>query len=244
MPLTVTRRKSSGALTITGTVAGTRIRRRAQSDDPKLAAEEAATIEADLLRAAWHGERRGARSFAEAVTSYLEAAPRTESTRARVRRLLLALGTARLAEIDQGTIARLKPAVLRPGASPATVSRGVIVPLRAVLRHAHRRGWCDAPVFEIPRGPDGRTRCLLPCEAERLIAVGAPHVRPLLVFLLSTGARMSEAIELDWRDLDLRGGRAIFWRTKTGKRRIAMLPPRAVEPWPRCNIGRVPSFVG
>ena len=125
MPLKVTRRASNGALTITGTVAGTRIRRRAQSDDPKLAAEEAATIEADLLRAAWHGERRGARSFAEAVTSYLEAAPRTESTKARVRRLLLALGTAGLAEIDQGTIARLKPAVLRPGASPATVSRGV-----------------------------------------------------------------------------------------------------------------------
>jgi integrase len=227
MPLKVTRRASNGALTITGTVAGTRIRRRAQSDDPKLAAEEAATIEADFLRAAWHGERRGARSFAEAVTSYLEAAPRTESTKARVRRLLLALGTAGLAEIDQGTIARLKPAVLRPGASPATVSRGVIVPLRAVLRHAHRRGWCDAPVFEIPRRLEGRTRFLLPNEAERPIGAAAPHIRPLLLFLVSTGARMSEAIELEWRDLDLQGSRAIFWRTKTGKRRVAMLP-RAV----------------
>jgi integrase len=39
---------------------------------------------------------------------------------------------------------------------------------------------------------------------------------------------MSEAIELDWRDLDLQGNRAIFWRTKTGKRRIVVLPPRAV----------------
>ena len=58
--------------------------------------------------------------------------------------------------------------------------------------------------------------------------MAAPHVRPTLVFLLCTGARTSEAIELDWRDLDLQGGRAIFWRTKTGKRRIAMLPPRAV----------------
>ena len=228
MTLTVVRRKSTGALTITGTVAGTRVRRRAQSNDPKLAAEEAATIEADLLRTRWHGERRGTRTFAEAATSYLEAAPRTESTKARVRRLLLALGTARLAEIDQGTIARLKAAVLRPGASPVTVSRGVIVPLRAILRHAHRRGWCDAPVFEIPRRQEGRTRFLLPDEAERLISAAAPHIRPLLLFLLSTGARMSEAIELEWRDLDLQGSRAIFWRTKTGKRRVAMLSPRAV----------------
>jgi hypothetical protein len=39
MPLTVTRRKSSGALTISGTVAGQRVRRRAQSDHPKLAAK-------------------------------------------------------------------------------------------------------------------------------------------------------------------------------------------------------------
>jgi len=244
MPLTVTRCASTSALTISGTVAGQRIRRRASSDDLRLAREEAAALEVEILRTQWRGERRGARTFADAVTSYLEAAPRSESTKARVRRLLLVIGTITLGEIDQGTIARLKTAVLRPGASPAIVSRGIIVPLRAILRHAHRRGWCDAPTFEIPRRPDGRTRCLLPCEAERLIAVGAPHVRPLLVFLLSTGARMSEAIELDWRDLDLRGGRAIFWRTKTGKRRIAMLPPRAVEPWPRCNIGRVPSFVG
>src|SRR5215472_2613870 len=162
MPLTVIRRASTGSLTITGTVAGTRIRRRAASNDPKLAAEEAAALEAELLRTAWHGERRGSRTFAEAVTSYLEAAPRTESTKARIRRLLLALGTARLNELDQGAIARLKKAVLRPDASPATVSRGIIVPLRAILRHAHRRGWCDAPAFEIPRLPEGRTRYLLP----------------------------------------------------------------------------------
>src|SRR5215471_5358550 len=117
MPLKVTRRASTGALTITGTVAGTRIRRRAQSDDPKLAAEEAATIESDVLRTRWHGERRGSRTFAEAVTSYLEATPRTESTKARVRRLLLALGTVTLAEVDQDTAISLRR-VLRPGVKP------------------------------------------------------------------------------------------------------------------------------
>src|SRR5215472_2449000 len=228
MPLTVTRRASTGALTISGTVAGQRIRRRAQSDSPKLAEEEAAALEAEILRSAWHGERRGSRTFAEAVTSYLEAAPRSETTKALCRRLLLALGTARLSDIDQGTVARLKARVLRPDALPATVSRRIIVPLRAVLRHAHRRGWCDAPVFDIPRRAEGRTLYVLPEEAERLVNAAAPHVKPLLLFLLGTGARMSEAIELEWRDLDLQGGRAIFWRTKTGKRRVAQLPPRLV----------------
>src|SRR5712691_6324903 len=134
MPLTVTRRRSprgsanggsandQGALTIAGYVGGRRIRRRAQSNDPKLAREEAAALEAELLRSAWHGERRGVRTFAEAVTSYLEAAPRSESTKARVRRLLVALGSkTRLGEIDQGTIGRLQKTVLRPGAGAATL---------------------------------------------------------------------------------------------------------------------------
>src|ERR1700730_12078358 len=117
MPLTVTRRASTGALTISGTVAGTRIRQRAASNDAKITAEEAATLEAALLRTAWHGERRGSRTFAEAVTSYLEAAPRSESTKARVRRLLLTLGPeTRLSQVDQDAAIRLRRTVLRANA--------------------------------------------------------------------------------------------------------------------------------
>src|SRR5215472_12429375 len=99
MPLRVVRRKSTGALTISGTVAGQRVQRRAQSNNPKLAEEEAATLEAEILRGQWHGEKRGARSFSEAALSYLEVFDRSESTKARVRRLTLALGTTRLADI-------------------------------------------------------------------------------------------------------------------------------------------------
>ena len=69
---------------------------------------------------------------------------------------------------------------------------------------------------------------MTPDEAERLIAAASPHLQPLLVFLLGTGARLSEAIYLDWRDVDLVGARAIFWMTKNGKRRVAALPARVV----------------
>src|SRR5215470_10745261 len=101
MPLTVTHRKSTGALTISGTVAGQRIRRRAQSNDPKLAAEEAAALETEILRTEWHGKRRSVRSFAEAALSYLESEPRTENHKARIKRLLLAMGDIPLAAADQ-----------------------------------------------------------------------------------------------------------------------------------------------
>ena len=61
-------------------------------------------------------------------------------------------------------------------------------PIRAVLLRAYRRGWCDRPSFEIPRENEGRTRYLLPDEAERLIAAAAPHLQTSLILLLGEPA--------------------------------------------------------
>jgi hypothetical protein len=192
MPLDVTRRASTGALTISGTVAGQRIRRRAQSNDSKLATEEAAALEAELLRTAWHGERRGTRTFAEAALSYLEAAPRSPNHKARIHRLLKAMGDIPLAAANQEKVIQLKRKMLRPDAAPGTFTRAIIMPIRAILLHAHRLGWCEVPHFVVPRENQGRTRYVLPGEFKRLVTAAAPHLRPLLTFLVGTGARMAE----------------------------------------------------
>lgn len=217
--------------TIAGYVAGLRIRRRAQSTARALAAEEAKRLEAELLRDAWHGERRGNRAFSEAILSYLAAGSRSTGDKRRLDRILTALGDVKLGAINQSAIDRCRQKMLAPDASPATVRRGIIVPLRAVMLHANRRGWCDRPNFEIPRETEGRTRYLLPQEAERLIEAAAPHIRTLTVLLVGTGMRMAEALELDWRDVDLQGARVILWpdQTKARKRRNVALPPRVVS---------------
>jgi integrase len=235
--LRVERRPDTGALTIVGTVAGERIRQRAQSDSLRLATEEAAALEAELLRTQWHGPRRGVRRFAEAVKLYVETAERSQSTLDRLRRLVDAMGELKLGDIRQETINRVAQRVLQPGAAPATVERGVIVPVRAVMRLAFEEGWCDPPRFRAPKRTEGRTLYLLPEAARALIAAadpgralrrGAPSLQVLIRFILGTGARMAEAVELDWQDVDLAGARAIFWRTKTGKRRNAHLPADVV----------------
>lgn len=228
MPIRIYRRTGSPYYQIDVTVEGQRIRRSSQTADRALAREQAATIEAELFRIAWHGERRGARSFAEAVVSYLKAAPRSDNHKARIDRLLLAMGDISLAQVDQQKALELKTKLLRPDAAPGTYTRAIVMPLRAVLRHAHKLGWCDLPYIVAPRENAGRTLFFLPAEVDCLIDASAPHLRALLIFLVGTGARMSEAIELDWRDVDLAGARAIFWRTKTGKRRVAHLSPRVV----------------
>ena len=238
MPLTIVRRKATGALTISGTIrltsgARIRIQQRARSDNPQLAAEEARILEAEILRTDWHGgERRGSKSFAAAVLAYFEAKPRTDATKKRYNRVLRALGDVKLSDIDQDTVIKLRDKMMRPGHNPATVTREIINPLRAVMRLAAKRKWCDAPDFEVPREIEGRTLYLMPDEAERLIAAASPHLRPLLIFLIGTGARMGEAMALNWdeRSIDLTGRRVIFWAdtTKGQKRRIAELPPRVV----------------
>jgi integrase len=245
MPLKVIKRHDRGnALTIVGTVAGQVIRRRAQSNDPKLAAEEAAILETEILRSAWHGDRLGYRSFAETVKSYLSVKDRAPGDKARIRRILVAVGpNARLIDMTQERIDQLQ-AELYPNAAPATVKRGLIMPIRAVLRHAQRRGWCHAPIFETPPEPQGRTAFMTPLEAERLILAAASHLKPLITFLIGTGARMSEALGLEWKDVDLQGQKATFHadQTKSGARRVVRLSSRVIVSL--AHLPRLPERTG
>ena len=237
MPLKVIRRRDTGGtLWITGTVrpagaqTGVRIRRRAGSDREDAAREEAAALEASILREAWHGPRAAVCGFAVAVRSYIEHEARSAGTLELLARLVRHFADTPLDRIDQLAVDRARAIVLRPGAAPGTVRRNLIVPLSAVMKHAAKRGWCQSPTFDLPREPKGRTTFLLPHQVEALTAAAAPHLRPLITFLVSTGCRTGEALALDWSDVDLQAARVILWEgaTKSGDRRVIHLHPAAV----------------
>jgi len=230
MPLRVVRRPDSPVLWIAGTVRGRRIRESAGTSDHELAEEYRATREAGLYRAAVHGAREPV-AVAAAVESYLDhAGPHSPATLARLRRILAALGPrAMLHQVDQQTADRLAQQLLRPGATPATRLREVTTPLRAILAHAARRGWCDPPRLEAPPPPPARTEWLTPAEVDALADAAASHLRPLIVFLAATGARLGEALALEWPDVDLAHARARLRRTKNGADRQLDLCPRAAE---------------
>lgn len=236
MPLKIVQRtdRPGGRLQITGTVFlpnGDRIpvRRAAGSNNLQLAREEAAALEADLLRSAWHGERRGSRLYTEALAEWLKAAPRAMGDQQRHVRILEVIGDAKLSEVDQTMVNRVRAATLKPEASPATILRGVISPIRTVMNFANAQGWCDSPRFIVPKQSKGRTAFLYPHQFEALIGASAPHLEPLLLTLADTGARMSEAIEALWDDVDLGAARINFVRTKNGRPRLNVpLSPRTV----------------
>jgi integrase len=135
-----------------------------------------------------------------------------------IKPLLDHFGTRPLAEIGQAEVERASRAIY-PGAAPATINRQIHTPMSAILRHAHKRGLCDLSELERPRQPKGKVRWLRPDEAQRLIAACSPHMRPLVAFLFYTGARVSEALYLDWRSVDLGRAHVIFADTKNGETR-------------------------
>lgn len=249
MPLKIRRRRDTGALEIYGTVTpagekvGFRVRERAGSDDEATAKEEAVAREREILRNFHLGARPDVRSFAEAYKSYLMHEPRSLRTLNAAERVLRHFGTMRLDQINQEAVDKARSVILRDGASPATVTRNLVVPLRAIMMHAARRGWCAVPLFDAPGAGRTRPEFLMPAQVEALIAAAAPHLAPLLRFLVCTGCRLGEALGLEWRSVDLAGCRVILWEgeTKAGKRRTIALVPAAVaalEGLPH-RVGRV-----
>jgi integrase len=96
------------------------------------------------------------------------------------------------AEIDKAAY------TLYPEASPSTRNRHVYTPCSSIMKHAAARGLCDERKLQRPKQPDGRIRYLSIDDADALIDAAAPHLKPVLVFLFYTGARLSEALHLDW----------------------------------------------
>jgi integrase len=98
-----------------------------------------------------------------------------------------------------------------------------------VLNHAAKRGLCAKRIVERPAQPQGRIRWITFDEAERLIEACSEHLRPLVMLLLGTGARLSEALYLDWREVNLAGAHVNFVATKNEGARGVPLHSRLVN---------------
>lgn len=239
MPLKIVRRPKSPHWIIRGTVRGRRVEESTGVADREIAEEIRARREDELLRESIYG-RAATATFAQAVVSYLETGGRhgTGGDGRFLKPILDHFRTALLVQIDLDALDRAA-ARLYPRASPATRNRQFYTPAVAVLRHAARRGWCAAPIVRRPSQPDGRVRWITPDEAERLIEAAAKHLRPLIVFLLYTGARAGEALWLDWRDVDLARAHVTFPQTKSGHARGVPLHHRVVA-----ALANLPGRVG
>ncbi|MGO3517997.1 MAG: tyrosine-type recombinase/integrase [Acetobacter cibinongensis] len=152
--------------------------------------------------------------------------PRSKATQRYLLRLLDHFGERKLADISQASLKGAYQSILQDGedANPSTKKRAVRTPLQAVLEFGAIQGWCDRPAFAPISIQQKSKKFLRPEEASLLVQNAAPHLQPLIIFLIGTGARMSEALDLQWKDVDLWAGRAVVWQ-KQGRERHIDLPP-------------------
>lgn len=222
MPLKVIRRHGSPFWYLRGTVRGISVDESTKTRERKIAEKVRVKREGELTTQSIDG-RRAVVSFASAAVSYLEAGGESRF----LTPILTHFGQARLASITQERIDEAA-AKIYPSGKPATLNRQVYAPIAAVLNHAASKDWCAKPVIARCKEPKGRIRWLTRDEAHSLVTQAGDHLKPLLTFFLLTGARVSEAIYLDWRNVDLSRGQVVFPDTKNGEARGVPLHPSVI----------------
>lgn len=236
MPLRLVRHpKRSPHWYLRGTVRGQNVFETTGTDDRETAEAVRIKREAQLLDRSVFGPGATV-TFAEAAVSYLEAGGearflgRHDEKTGKWTLLLGALGNLAIHRIGQ-TQADEVARKLLPSAGPATRKRHVYIPLCAVLNHAQKKGWGTAPKLVHPKVPQTKTAWATPDYVSSLLPHCSPRLRRLVMILVYTGARLSEALRLTWEaDIDLTQRTIRFERTKNGKMRTAHIPdPLLIE---------------
>ena len=130
-------------------------------------------------------------------------------------------GTTPIAEIVPWDVRQMAMTIYPdPHYQNSTRNRQALTPTRAVMMHAYERGWCPLIRLKRFKVPERKRKTpashgwmqvfMRQCDRDSL-----PHLAALVLFMSQTGARISEAVRLEWREVDLNGRTAILLKTKT-----------------------------
>jgi len=218
-----------------GTIAHRRLRGSTFTADK----ETAERIVAQRESTEWKSELYGPEAvltFSQAVSLYLDA---QKSDRFLVKLVSYWKDTL-VRSINSGKV-RQAAVALYPNGSAATRNRQVIVPMQAVINHAADMDLCRH--LKVKRFPV-ETKAKEPATWEwvqKFMAQANPHLGALCCFMFLTGARISEAVNVRWKDLDLSSGTALIRQSKVRTERKAHMPSVLVEAIGGIQSNREPS---
>jgi integrase len=201
-----------------GTVAGRRLRGSCKTADKATAARQIAEIEARTWKCDFDGPQ-AVLTFAQAATLYRKAgkSPRyLEPVEDYFRDTLVK-------DINAGTIKQMA-IELFPRCSGASRNRLAIVPAQAIINHAAELELCQP--IRVKRFEE-ETKVKTPATLEwvrAFMAASAPNLGAYALFMFLTGCRPSEAINVQWDDVDLDARTVLLRETKGGTERLAHLP--------------------
>jgi integrase len=155
------------------------------------------------------------RTLSEAAERYMAFRRPSAFDKAGIERLRAdPLGKMRLDDICRDDIATAARR-LYPKAKASTRNRRVYVPVAAILHYAADNRWCTYLRVEKETEATPEPRALSPEVAQALMATAEGDLADLLVFLFKQGWRISDALRLTWKRVDLRRGLVVYHIKKT-----------------------------
>jgi integrase len=215
-----------------GTVAGRRIRRSAKTSDQAIAARTAAEIEAREWKCNFDGPQ-SVLTFAQAAMLYRKAGKPTRF----LERVEDYWKDALVKDIKPSGIRQMAMA-LYPTATNATRNRAAIIPCQSIINFAADSELC--PHVRVKHfKAEKKIRPAFTLEwVDAFCKHATPHIGALALFMFATGARISEALAVEWEHVDLQARTILIPKTKISEQRLVHLPPRLVAAI--ANLPRVP----
>lgn len=208
-----------------GTAAGRRLRGSTRTASKEIAQRVAAELEAKQ----WKGHLDGP----AAVLTFAQAAILYRGARKPTRFLRQVEDHWRdtLVRDITGETVRAAAMVLYPTAGAASWNRQVIVPTQAIINYVARLGKCPRLTVERYKIEHRERKHATPEWIATFMAhATVPKVAVLACLMFSTAARISEALALDWSDVDLVNRRVLITMGKLGgDQRWAHMPPPLFE---------------
>jgi integrase len=216
-----------------GTVAGQRLRGSTGTASKEIAQQIAAREEAR----AWKRDLNGPEAvltFADAAVLYRKAGKPTRF----LERVEDHWKDTLVKDIKAGAI-RQAAIDVYPKATPATRNRQFIVPTQAIINHAAELEIC--PFIKVKRFKvEKKIKDPFTIEwVDAFCAHASPRLAALAIFMFVTGARVSEALRVQWDDIDLKAKTVMIRKTKISEGRQAHLPlPLIVA---LANLPKIPN---
>ncbi len=219
MPLTLYKRPGGKIYHYRGTINGQLLRGTTGTAKKEIAQRFISELEAN----AWKGHFDGPSAvltFRKAAELYIAAGKPIRFTEAVVGYWKDTL----VKDISGGAI-RQGAIVIHPHASGATRNRNFIVPTQSIINHCAAMDLCSHIKVERFKIDTKRKKPATWEWVQTFMEHANPHLGALCCFMFLTGARVSEATNLTWADVDFQARKALIRQTKVGRERFAHLPP-------------------
>jgi site-specific recombinase XerD len=212
-------------------VNGKRYRTSTETSDRKLAQNIRHEIKARIAEGKWFDRLPGEeKTFKEMMDKYLE---EHSSKKASARdfagyskKLNSFFGDYMVTEVTPSLIKEYKKKRREDGLKPASINRELAAMKKAFNLAIKEWEWIrENPVMKVSMEAENnaRDRWLREGEEERLLGASPVWLRELIIFALNTGMRLSEILELKWREVDLSRKTVTVIRSKNGQKRTIPL---------------------